>query len=194
MSRLFCIFFAAENWQIFSIQLLYLFSKGSIASHPEPTHGLWWVLFHGKAIPVSPCVADNPCKLFDIFVARDAFDLLFGDEGISFILLIFGNNQNYLLDFRFQEQQSFLYLQFIAFEEELFCKGDQLIADNLAIFIKLADVDLGIDFGSEFFQGAIELGLEYFEFVVQLGEMTFSLVLYDCIYAFRLIFLFFLHV
>jgi hypothetical protein len=67
-----------EHRKVLSFELLQLFGERAEVSHAEPAEYFRWMLLEGHAVPIALRTRDYSRKLVDVFIARNAFQLLLG--------------------------------------------------------------------------------------------------------------------
>jgi hypothetical protein len=130
------------------------------------------VVFERHIIPVTLRTRHNSAKLVQLLIARYAFELLLGQEGVFLVLLILGNDQDDFLDFGLKEEQGFFDLEFVALEVDHVVDLRDLFVHLLSVLVVLRLSHPSLQFGLDFLQTGKYLSLQIFKLFLQLGHVV----------------------
>ncbi len=114
--------------------------------------------------------SDNPRKLIELLIARNALELLLSEQCIFLVLLVLRNHQNDLLDLGLQKEQSLLDLQLVALQVHLVVELTQLLLKQLTLLVVLLLSHLGLHFGPQIFKTGEELSLQGSQLILKFGD------------------------
>lgn len=129
------------------------------------------MVFERHIIPVALGTGHNSAKLIQLLIARYAFELLLGQEGIFLVLFILRNDQDDFLDFGLKEEQGFFDLEFVTLEVDQVVYLRDLFVHLLSVLVVFRLSHPSLQFGLDFLQTGEYLSLQIFKFLFQLRHI-----------------------
>jgi hypothetical protein len=105
-----------------------------------------------EIIPVALGAGDYAAEFIKFFVARDAFQLLFGEERVFFVFLVLRYNKYNFFDLGLQKEQRLLDLQFVALEVERVVDLTDPVFQLVPVLVVLSLNHLPLNFGLQLLQ------------------------------------------